>query len=136
MSVSMMALLCFAIWTLAMVFVFGSWRVSQVVLRGAHPAAFPHGGSEGPGWVQRAHRAHLNCVENLPVFATLVLIGAVIALDDPIFEYAAAAVVPLRMGQSVTHISSGRGRAVQLRFSFFLGQLGCYLVLIARLWMA
>ena len=48
------------------------------VLRGERPAnGFPadqdHG---GPGWYRRCNRAHLNCVENLPVFGAVVLVGA------------------------------------------------------------
>ena len=38
---------------------------------------------DAPDWVQRAKRAHINLVENLPVFAALVLIAHVAGAANP-----------------------------------------------------
>jgi uncharacterized MAPEG superfamily protein len=134
MSLSQWALLGFAAWTvLLVVTTIGYTRVSAV-LRGearanSFNAAVPHG-SEG---YQRCMRAHVNCVENLPVFATLVLLGAATGLDSSLFETAALCVLPARLGQSIAHIASGRSRVVLVRFGFFCVQLTCFAVMTALL---
>jgi uncharacterized MAPEG superfamily protein len=44
-------------------------------------------GNPGPGypadapWVDRARRAHLNAIENLAVFAPLILVGAIVGVS-------------------------------------------------------
>lgn len=42
-----------------------------------------------PAWAQRAQRAHANAIENLAVFAPLVLIAAAIGLSTPWTVFAA-----------------------------------------------
>jgi uncharacterized MAPEG superfamily protein len=78
-------------------------------------------------------RAHANCVENLPVFAALVLLGSVLRIPGATFQLVAFAVLPARVLQSVTHVAAGTNTAVLVRFVFFSVQLVCYGVLIALL---
>ena len=40
-------------------------------------------GTTEPAWAQRAKRAHANAVENLAVFAPLVLIAALLGISTP-----------------------------------------------------
>ena len=73
--------------------------------------------------VHRAQRAHVNCVENLPIFATVVVIGHLIGVTAPMFATCAIVVVVGRVGQSIAHISSGRALVTNIRFMFFSAQV-------------
>jgi len=89
-------------------------------------AGIPHGGDRY--W--RLNRAHLNCLENLPLFSAVVLTGAVIGAEAPWLDRLAELYLLARIGQSLTHISSGSDRAIQVRFAFFGIQLLCLLGMI------
>lgn len=133
MALSHWSLLGFVCWTLLLLIgTVGYTRVSAVMRGQARPNAFnaalPHG-SDG---YQRCMRAHLNCIENLPIFAALVLLGSSQATGQW-FEVAALIVLPARVGQSVTHVSSGRNRAVLIRFCFYCVQLLCFGLMIGAL---
>jgi uncharacterized MAPEG superfamily protein len=137
MHLSYWSLLGFTFWTLLLlVFGIGVTRVSQVMRKEARANSFNPSVPHGSDAYQRRMRAHLNCVENLPVFASLVLLGAVLGMTGPWFQITALTVLPARVGQSVVHISSGRNRATLARFAFFTVQLLCFTImgvlLIAR----
>ena len=77
MTTPLQCLVAFALWTLALVLVgVGPWRIGQVLMNKVRPNSFPSGQPHGPEWYQRLNRAHANAVENLPVFAALVIAGA------------------------------------------------------------
>jgi uncharacterized MAPEG superfamily protein len=131
---SLWSLLGFAVWTLLLVVLgIGLPRVRAVLLGEARPNSFQPAVPHGSDRYQRTMRAHMNCVENLPVFAALVLIGAVIRIESTPFELAALAVLPARVLQSITHVASGRNRAVLVRFTFFCVQLACFATMAALL---
>lgn len=126
MTLPLTCLVFFVAWTLALVFFgIGAWRVANVVLRGAAPNSFPAATPHGPDWYQRLMRAHANCVENLPVFAALVLVGHLVGLHDGTFATLAEVYVAARVGQTIAHVSSGRSLVVNIRFTFFVVQLCC-----------
>lgn len=135
MVLSHWALLGFATWTLLLVLLgIGLPRVSAVLFEKARANSFRADVPHGTDRYQRTMRAHLNSVENLPVFAALVLLGSLNGLDhDSLFQTTALVVLPARILQSVSHISSGRNRAVLVRFTFFSIQLVCFAILIGRL---
>jgi uncharacterized MAPEG superfamily protein len=130
MLLSEWALLGFTVWTIALVIGgIGATRIKLVLTKQARANSFdprvPHGSER----YQRSMRAHLNCVENLPIFAALVLLGTAHSMTDWHFQTAALAVLPARVLQSSVHIASGRNRAVLARFVFFSVQLICFLVM-------
>ena len=88
---------------------------------------------QGSERYRRTMRAHVNCVENLPIFAALVLLGRAIALDSATFEMLAVIVVPARVLQSSIHIASGSNRAVLARFWCFAVQFVCFFGMAALL---
>ncbi len=134
MSPSTWALLGFVTWTLSLVlFGIGLPRISAVVAKRARPASFDPSVPHGSDRYRRSMRADANCVENLPVFASLVLLGHVLGVAGTSFQIAAAIVLPARVLQSLAHIASGKDTAVLVRFGFFGVQLACYAVLIALL---
>ncbi|HYP87605.1 MAG TPA: MAPEG family protein, partial [Polyangiaceae bacterium] len=127
-------LLGFAAWTLSLVlFTIGVPRISAVMSKRAKPSSFDPSVPHGSERYRRCMRAHANCVENLPVFATLVLLGSVLHVEGSPFQIVAALVLPARVLQSVSHIVSGRNRAILARFAFFSVQLTCFFVLIGLL---
>lgn len=126
MTTPLACLLGFAVWTVLLVLIgIGPYRVGNVLLGKARPGSFPAAVPHGPDWYQRLMRAHANCVENLPVFATVVLVAAVTGFHHPTFDTLAQVVLGARICQSIAHISSGRGRVINIRFGFFLTQLVC-----------
>jgi uncharacterized MAPEG superfamily protein len=96
------------------------------------PAGVPHGGDAY--W--RLNRAHLNCVENLPLFGAVVLIAAVAGVRAPLLDTLACVYLGARIGQSLAHVSSGGVLAVNVRFACFTGQVCCVIGFLVTLWQA
>ena len=133
MTPALTALVGFAAWTLALVLAIGGIRVAKVLRREVPPNGFPSGQKHGGEAYWRLNRAHANCVENLPVFAVLVLVHAVSGLDAPLVDTLAPVVLGARIGQTTAHVSSGSNVAVNVRFTFFLVQLGAMLAMVLAL---
>lgn len=137
MTLSQWALLGFVTWTLLLVIVgVGTPRISAVLKNTARPNTFNPAVPHGSERYQRTMRAHMNCVENLPIFASLVLLGSALAVPGELFQWLAFTVLPARVLQSAVHVASGRNRAVLARFLFFTVQLVCFglmlILLVAR----
>jgi uncharacterized MAPEG superfamily protein len=58
-----------------------------------------------PDWVNRANRAHMNAVENLATFATVVLIAHLVGVSTSITEISAAVFFYARAAHALIHIS-------------------------------
>lgn len=58
-----------------------------------------------PDWVNRANRAHMNAVENLALFASIVLIAKVVGVSTSVTEISAAVFFYARTAHAVIHIS-------------------------------
>lgn len=129
------ALLGFAAWTLAtLVFTIGAHRWSRILAGTARIDAFPPDASDGPDWYRRATRAHLNCVENLPVFAAIVAAIATTGATGRVFDVLPPVVLGARVCQTVTHVGFPvTAGSVSVRFSFFCIQLVAMLGLMAAL---
>jgi uncharacterized MAPEG superfamily protein len=113
----------FTAWTVFLVLVIGGVRGAKVLRGEARPgdytAGVPHGGDRY--W--RLNRAHSNCLEFLPLFAAVVLTGAVLGVDDDWLDRFAVIILSARVAQSVTHVASGSTVAINVRFTFFLVQV-------------
>lgn len=72
--------------------------------------------------MQRVQHAHLNCLENLPIFAIIVLVAAFIG-KLTIIDDLACIFIGLRLAQTVTHIVMVNHWAVMLRATFYIGQM-------------
>ena len=132
MTLPLVSLLGFATWTLVVLAAtVGVHRWSLILTRRARINAFPPDAPTGPGWYQRATRAHLNCVENLPVFGAIVLVATLVGRHGRLLDALSVAVLGARVCQTLIHVSFVQTeRAVSFRFSFFTVQL------VAMLWMA
>ena len=122
---SIVALVFYALWAVVLVLMVGGDRVLLVLKGDAKVTSFSPGVPHGSESYWRINRAHMNTVENLPIFAAVVLAGWAIGLEPLMFNRLAVIVVCARVVQSVIHILSGSAPAINLRFLAFGVQLVC-----------
>ena len=122
--------LAFAMWTIAVLtFTIGVQRWSLILSGKAELKSFPGDQPHGSAFYRRATRAHANCIENLPVFAAIVIAAQASGAHSPTLDALAAAAVVARVLQTSTHLISGSNAAIGVRFSFLSVQL------VAFFWM-
>lgn len=122
MSPTLSALVAFALWTALLVFSLAGLRVLTAQRSGKALNTFAPDGSDMEGLGQRWTRAHLNCIEFLPVFGAVALAAAASG-QTAVTDGLAWVVFYLRIGQSIVHIASTSVPAVMLRATLFVGQL-------------
>lgn len=116
------ALIGFTAWTLLLVFVAVNWRFVEV-LRGVPANSWGRGNErEAPALVKRMQHAHLNCLENLPVFAAIVL-SAVALGKTSVVDPLACYVLFARLAQSVVHLIGTSATLVFIRAVFYVIQV-------------
>ncbi len=126
MDSALHALLAFTGWTMLLVLGVVSVRSLKVLTGESKANEFPSGQEHGHPIYWRLNRAHVNAVENLVVFAVVVLVGHLAGVTDPLFAQLAWVAVAGRIAQSVVHVASYSHMAVTVRFAFLLVQLGCF----------
>jgi uncharacterized MAPEG superfamily protein len=127
------ALVGFTAWTLLLVLLVFAYRGGRF-LAGTPINSWPRGTrlvSDAP-LVQRIESAHANCLENLPVFAVIVLSAAVLGKPGAV-EALAPFVLYARIGQSAAHLWGTGPLQVMLRASFWGAQLGLFVWMLVRL---
>jgi len=127
---SVLALVFYALWTIALVLMIGIDRVLLVALGRIKAKDITPGTPHGNNAYWRINRAHMNAAENVGVFAAIVLAGWIAGAETQMFNLLAMIVVAARVIQSLIHISSGSGFAIMMRFSAFGVQL------VSEIWMA
>jgi len=127
MTIPVWVLLGFAAWTLAVLMgSIGAYRLSRVFTGRATMAQWRADGSQGDPWYQRATRAHMNCVENLPVYGAVALAATVTGAGGPGLDALAVTFLVARIGQSLVHITRPQTEpVVTLRFGLFSLQVAC-----------
>jgi uncharacterized membrane protein YecN with MAPEG domain len=125
-------LLGFATWTVFLLLAtVGIYRWSRILTGREQIRAFRADQVEGEDWYRRSMRAHANCVENLPVFAVIVLALYVSGIDSQLVRALTIVVLVARVLQSLVHVSFVQSnRVVAVRFTFFLVQIIAFLWLI------
>ena len=125
MSLSLWMLLGFAGWTLLTLIVgVGAPRWTLIVLGRGDLTSFPGDTPHGSASYRRAVRAHANCLETLPVFATVVLTATVAHFVGRAMDVLAATTMGARIVQTSVHVLfRERTRTIAVRFSFFLVQV-------------
>lgn len=127
---SIAPLIFYCLWAIALVLMVGADRVLLVIRGEAKANSFTPGAPHGSDAYWRMNRAHVNTVENLPIFAAIVLSAYVVGQGSATFNLLANIVVCARIVQSLIHMVSGSVAAVALRFTAFGVQLVC------EIWMA
>ena len=124
MSNTIVALGGFALWTIVLVLSVATFRiVSDFILkRGIALNNFRPDGSDVPGFGQNITRAHLNCLETLPIFAGVVLAASLVGQTE-ILEPTVMYILYARIAQSTVHMISVSLTAVLIRATFFTIQL-------------
>ena len=130
MSSSILALICFAAWTIVTAFVMVGHRVFYVLTGRRRINTFTPDGVAVSEFQARACRVHANCYENLPVFGALIL-GAAVAGRGAITDPLAMIAVYARVAQSTVHLLSTSEAAVMIRATFWTVQM---LIMISWAW--
>lgn len=127
---SVLALVFYALWVIALVLMIGVDRVLLVSRGHIKAKDITPGEPHGNAAYWRINRAHMNAAENIGIFAAIVLAGWIAGAETHLFNLLAIIVVAARIIQSLIHIVSGSGTAIAFRFTFFAIQLLC------EIWMA
>ncbi|HEX7250652.1 MAG TPA: MAPEG family protein [Burkholderiales bacterium] len=123
MSATLLSLLGFLSWTLALLLLMEGIR-TKLVLTGEVPAnGFSPDNAGQSAFMQRLARAHSNCLEGLPLFGGFMVL-AVVAGKSQVTDPLAYAFLAARIVQSVIHLSSVSPAAVTFRFTAFAVQMG------------
>jgi uncharacterized MAPEG superfamily protein len=144
MSVPVLVLLGFAAWTLLTLCVsIGVYRWSRILTGQASMAEWrtdlPQDSdlyqramrAQSSGWYQRATRAHMNCVENLPVYAAIVVALMAMGLQSSIIDRLAVIMLAARVVQTLVHIIlPPTNAATSLRFAFYFAQVVCMIAIV------
>lgn len=123
MNATIIALAGYLLWTLILVVALLGYR-SMLVSKNAKAAnEFKPDGSDGSPFEVRLNRAYANCLESFAMVGGVMLLAlatSAAAVTNPL----ALVVLAARIGQSITHLISTSVIAVQVRFAFFVIQLG------------
>jgi uncharacterized MAPEG superfamily protein len=131
MNVPVLVLLGFAAWTLLVLFgSIGVYRWSRILIGRASIAEWRADLPQGSDWCQRAMRAHMNCVENLPVYTAIVVALMTTGLRSAVVDRLAITMLAARTGQTVTHIALPPTNAASgLRFALYFIQVVAMIVM-------
>src|SRR5215216_3709652 len=127
MNVPAFVLLSFAGWTVLTLFgSIGVYRWNRILTGRASISEWRADAPQGSERYQRAKRAHMICVENLPIFGALVLALMATGLQSPSVDALSIALLIARIGQTLVHIVAPPTNAwAALRFALFFVQIGC-----------
>ena len=143
MNIPVIVLLGFAAWTLLILIAsIGVYRWSRILTGRASMAEWrtdlPQGSAmhqraiqaQSSGWYQRATRAHMNCVENLPVYTAIVVALLAIDLQSLVIDRLAVIMLAARIVQTLVHIMlPPTNNATSVRFAFYLVQAVCMIAM-------
>ncbi len=136
MTVPQWVLLAFAMWTLLVLWgTVGVHRWSHILTGRARVSEWPSDRPHGAPWYQRGTRAHMNCIENLPVYGAIIVCATVVGVKGPLMDELALAIIASRIAQTSIHIAFVQTDVVvSIRFSLYMVQgiaMAVMLVLVA-----
>ena len=131
MTIPLWVLLGFAAWTLLTLFTtVGVYRWTRILTGRVAIAEWRADEPQGSEWYRRAVRAHMNCVENLPVYTALVVVLLAIHADTPVLDALAIVILVARILQTVIHLSLEQTNTVAaMRFACFFIQALCMIAM-------
>lgn len=127
---SVIALIFYALWAIALVLMIAADRMLLIFRGQVKNTEFLSGVPHGNESYWRINRAHMNAVENLPIFAAIVLAAWIAGAESHVFNLLAVIVLVGRIVQSIVHIVSGSQIATWFRTAAFAVQIVC------EIWMA
>ncbi|HEY8009920.1 MAG TPA: MAPEG family protein [Rudaea sp.] len=124
------AVLLYAAWTLLLPIVYAGYRVPMILAgkkRGNH---WERGQPiDDPAILVRAKSVHLNCLENFPLFAAVVLVAALLG-KSPVVDSVAAYILYARIGQGVVHLIGTSLPLILVRGALYLFQVALILYIV------
>jgi uncharacterized MAPEG superfamily protein len=131
MNVPVFVLVAFAMWTLLTLFgSVGVYRWSRILTGRASISEWRADAPQGSEWYQRAMRAHMNCVENLPIFGALVIALMATGLQSQWINTLSVTFLVARIGQTLVHIvAPPSNSSAAIRFALFFVQVACMAVM-------
>ena len=131
MPIPVWVLLGFAAWSLLVLFTtVGVYRWSRILTGRTAIAAWRADEPQGSEWYPRAIRAHLNCVENLPIYTAIVVALLAARVTSPIVEGFAITLLVARICQSSIHLLFEQTNTIAaVRFAFFFVQAVCMIAM-------
>lgn len=125
MGTPVWVLLGFAGWTLLILFAtVGVYRWSRILTGRATVREWHADTDQGAAWYRRAMRAHMNCIENLPVYAAIVVAIMATGVTSPWLDSLAVALLVLRVTHSLWHIILEQTEGVAIiRFALYFLQI-------------
>ncbi|NUO51406.1 MAG: MAPEG family protein [Polyangiaceae bacterium] len=132
MTIPMWVLLAFASWTLFILMAtVGIYRWALILTGRAEIKAFRADDVHGSDFYKLAMRAHANCVENLVVYAAIVVVLFAAGLDRTFLDVMALVILGARIVHTAIHVALSQTNVVAgFRFGFFFIQLLCMLGMI------
>jgi len=127
MSIPVWVLLAFAVWSmLVLILTLGIYRWGLIFAGRVQVKEFRADQIEGSDRYRRAMRAHLNCLENLPIYGAIVLVIVVSGAQSAALDMLALTLIAARIAQTLIHVSWEQTNLLAyLRFGFFFVQLIC-----------
>lgn len=131
MTIPVWVLLAFAVWTLlTLTTTVGVYRWGHILTGRASISEWNPDVPQGSDWYRRAMRAHMNCVENLPVYGAIVVALVATGTTGLALDVLAIVLIVARVCQTLLHIGTRPGEfTAGLRFTFFFVQLVCMLAM-------
>lgn len=135
MNIPLLSLLGFTLWTIFLLLAtVGVYRWRRILTGAVAISKFVSGDDLGDEWYGRAMRAHANCIENLPVFAVLIIAAGLQDMDSSLFDWMAVVVLTARIAQSLIHVCFVQTNwIVGFRFLFYFMQILAFLAMAAML---
>ena len=133
MPIFVWSLLIFAVWTILVLSgSVGIYRWSRVLTGRADIKDWLADEVQGNEWYRRAMRAHLNCIENLPVFTATVVAVWISDIRSPVIDVLAIIISGARIAQTLVHIALVQSNTIaSLRFALFFCQAVSMLIIVA-----
>jgi uncharacterized MAPEG superfamily protein len=129
MPMPVWVLLAFAVWSmLVLMLTVGIYRWGLIFAGRVQANDFRADQVEGSDRYRRAMRAHLNCLENLPIYGAIVLVIVVSGAHSSALDVLALTLLGARIAQTLIHVSWEQTNLLaSMRFGFFFVQLICML---------
>ena len=104
----------------------GVYRWSRILTGRARIADWQADKLQGSEWYRRAVRAHMNCVENLPVYGAIVVCATAAGARGGLLDALALAFMVARICQTTVHLAFVQTDFIaSVRFAFFFVQALC-----------
>lgn len=125
MTTPIWTLFGFALWTLLLLFAtVGVYRWSRILTGRASVREWQPDTNQGSNWYKRAMQAHMNCIENLPIYAVIVFAITSANVQHDILNISAIIILIARILHSLVHIIFEQTEIIAIiRFSFYFIQI-------------